>query len=156
MLAHSALTINQGGLPQLLRATISDTLLIGAALAVFCAVILAAGEKILHLLYASKDYAGNYWLVVILAFWYLEQALSMPPSNALAVMGLARANFHIGLASTTLSTLLVLCLVARWGPLGAAVGLLVGTGAGCVLRWIAVVRAARAPGAAADLSGDGA
>jgi O-antigen/teichoic acid export membrane protein len=156
MLAHSALAIKHGGRRQLLRATVRDTLLIGAPMAVFCAVILAAGEKILYLLFASKDYAGNYWSVVILAFWHLEQAIAMPATNALAVMGLARTNFHLGLVSTILSTLIVLSLAAPWGPLGAAIGLLVGTAAGCVLRWIAVVRAVRAPAAAADLSGDGA
>jgi O-antigen/teichoic acid export membrane protein len=117
-----------------------DALLLAAATGGFCLAVMVAGEPVMHLLYGGGDYAGHVDIVFTLAAWQFVQAVGIPPSNALAALERARANFWLGLGGNLTSAAAALLLIGPYGPLGAAAGLLVGTAICTALRWGAIVR----------------
>jgi O-antigen/teichoic acid export membrane protein len=132
----AALAMQQGGGARLREVVTRDALVLGAALTLFCAVILVAGEDVMRLLYHGKEYEGNGQTVTVLALAMLASAVGMPASNALASMEQPKAIAWVGLFSASLTVGLVWWLVVAWGLLGAACGFLAGNLAGAVGRWV--------------------
>jgi O-antigen/teichoic acid export membrane protein len=125
----------EGGGPRLSRVVFETTLLLGTAMALFCAVILFAGEDIMGLLYHGQQYEGHGNTVAVLAIAMLASALGMPASNGLAAAERPDLTFKAGLLAVVLSLILVPCLVMAWGVGGAAYGFLAGTVVGSLGRW---------------------
>ncbi|PWT79263.1 MAG: hypothetical protein C5B58_14005 [Acidobacteria bacterium] len=110
-----------------LRRQISwDLLLRSGPMALFCLVILFAGEDLLLLLYRNDDYAGHGHLITVLAFSSLALVISMPPNNALLAMEHPREIFRTQALAAALTVALVWSLVGEWGLLGAAYASLAG------------------------------
>jgi O-antigen/teichoic acid export membrane protein len=100
--------------------------LLGAVMAAFCVVVLLAGEDAMRFLYHGKEYEGHGHTVAVLAFATLASAVAMPASNALASMERPYAVAVVGAAGAAVTVVLVWWLMAEWGLLGAAYGLLSG------------------------------
>jgi O-antigen/teichoic acid export membrane protein len=135
MFAKAARAFAQGGAGRVRREAITDALLLGAATAAFCVVILFVGADVLRLLFRNQEYVGNEAIVVTLALWQVANAIGIPAFNALSIANRSGANFRQGLAGATISVALVLILTPAWGPLGAACGLLAGSAARAAMRW---------------------
>ena len=136
-----------GGFAALQRVVWQTTLLLGAAMAVFCAAVVFGGEDLIRFLYDGSQYAGHGHAVAVLALAMLAAALGMPPSNGLAAVERPDVIFKVGLFSVVLSVVLIPFLVAGWGVTGAAYGFLAGNVAGSAGRWLAfsaIVRRGRA------------
>jgi O-antigen/teichoic acid export membrane protein len=137
---RAAQALADGGPAELRRVVYQTTLLVGAAMVVFCAGVYLGGEELMALLYPGSQYAGHAHTVTVLAVAMLAAALGMPASNALAAIERPDVIFHVGLVAVVLSVALVPCLVAGWDVTGAAYGFLAGNVAGSVGRWLAFTR----------------
>jgi O-antigen/teichoic acid export membrane protein len=146
----AALALHEGGGARLQREVIRDSLLLGAAMALFCALVSLAGEDVVRLLYHGKAYEGHGHVIVVLALALLASAVGFPASNALACMERPRAIFWAGLFAVVVTVGLVYWLVVKWGLVGAAYGFLAGNVAGSVGRWIAFLALVPRSGPIAD------
>jgi O-antigen/teichoic acid export membrane protein len=134
---RAVLAFKEGGRARLRRQAVRDSLLLGAAMTLFCVVVMFAGEDIMRLLYHGKEYEGQGRTVAVLAVALLASAVGFPASNALASMERPRAIVLAGSVGALLTAVLIWCLVVRWGPVGAAFGFLFGNVAAAVGRWVA-------------------
>src|SRR5258708_28893208 len=108
-------------------------------MALFCIVVLFAGEHVMRLLYHGKEYEGNGHTVTVLVLAMLAGGVGVPAFNALASVERARESFWIGAFGGILTVALVWCLVPRWGLFGAACGFLAGTAIPAAGRWVGVL-----------------
>ena len=67
--------------------TLHNALLIGAAMALFCLVIVFAGEYLLAFLYHDPEYVAYGYVVTLLAFAVSVWAIGMPAESALITIG---------------------------------------------------------------------
>lgn len=132
-----------GGSAGLRREAVRNALLLGGMIAVVCAVLSIAGERLLQLLFHGGDYTGYGHLAAILAFATLATAVGMPASNALAVMERPRAIVVAGVLGTAVTVVTMAALMQRWGLIGAAYGNLAGSAVGAFGRWLAFLAVAR-------------
>ena len=88
-----------------------------APMALFCLVILLAGEELLYLLYGSEDYAGHAHLLSVLTFSVLAHVAGFPAYNALISMEHPRKIFQAALPAAALTVALVWLFVGEWGLL---------------------------------------
>jgi O-antigen/teichoic acid export membrane protein len=139
MAPKAALALKEGGYARLRREVTQDSLLLGAAMTLFCLVILFTGENLMGLLYHSKEYAGHGQTVMVLALAQLASALGMPATNALQAMERPQAIVWASSGGAVLTVVLVWCLMIDWGLSGAAYGFLAGNAAGAVGRWVALL-----------------
>ena len=117
----------EGGGAGLRRQAIRDLLLLCAVLAPFCLLIMFEGENMMHFLYHGNEYEGHGHTITVLAFAIFASGaggVGMPASNALAIMERPRAVVVVSAAGAVLTVVLVWWLMAVWGLLGAAYGLL--------------------------------
>ncbi len=149
---RTAQAYSEGGGAALRRVVFQTTLLLGTAMAVFCAVVIFAGEDILRVLYNGSQYAGQGHTVAVLSLAMLVSALGMPASGALATVERPDLIFKAGLWAVVLSTALIPCLVVGWGVTGAAYGFLAGNVAGSLGRWAGFLAFARGPAAGEEHS----
>jgi len=133
--------LNDGGHTRLLRQAILDAATLGAAMSVFCIVVLFAGDVLLRLVFRSAEYAGHGHLVTILAIAMMLTAVGSPASNALASMQRPRPLVVATSVGGAVTVLAVWVFSVRWGLMGSAYGFLVGSAAGACARWIALVGA---------------
>ena len=133
----AALALKEGGYARLRREAARDLLLLGAAMTLFCLLILFAGEYLMGLLYHDKEYAGHGQTLIVLALALLASALSMPAVNALQTIERPQPIVWAGSVGAVITIVLVWSLMIRWGLLGAAFGFLAGYVAGTVGRWVA-------------------
>jgi O-antigen/teichoic acid export membrane protein len=149
----AALALSQGGSAALVREVIRDTLMIAAVMGLFCTAIALVGEDVMHFLYQGDPYKGQGHTLTVLAFAAMAQALSMPPSNALASFERPRAIFWTTLFAGILTLFLVWNLVGRYGVEGAAYGVLGGSLVAAAGRWISFLVLAPQNAAKADPAG---
>jgi len=133
--ARAALALKEGS-ERLQREAIRDSLLLGMAMVLFCALILFAGEDLIHLLYPRHEYAGHGDTVMVLALAPLAVAVGLPASSGLTSIGHTREVFLTGSLGVALTMVLAWCLVADWGLQGAAYAFLGGTVARSAARWL--------------------
>ena len=132
---RSVLAWKEGGGEGLRRQAIRDSLLLGVVMAAFCVLVVLAGEDVMRFLFHGKEYEGHGHTVAVLAFATLASAVGMPPSNALASMDRPYAIAVVGAAGAVVTVVLVWWLMAEWGLLGAAYGLLSGNVVWSVGLW---------------------
>jgi O-antigen/teichoic acid export membrane protein len=134
---RAVLAFKEGGAARLRNQAIGDSLLFGAAMTLFCAVVMFAGEDIMRVLYHGKEYEGQGHTVAVLAVALLASAVGFPASNALASMERARAIVWAGSVGVVITGVFVWLLMVEWGLVGAAYGFLLGNVAATVGRWVA-------------------
>jgi O-antigen/teichoic acid export membrane protein len=133
LIPRAVRALQDGGGSTLLRQIMSDTVLVGVIMIVFCAIVLLLGDQLLILLY-GRDYTGQGRTVAVLALALLASAIGMPASNALAALEVPRTIFWAGLIGAAVTVVLVSTLVSAWGLIGAAYGFLAGNIVGSVGR----------------------
>lgn len=134
---QAVLALKEGGGAQLRRQAIRDSLLLSAAMTLFCAVVMFAGGDIMRLLYHGEQYEAQGHTVAVLAVALLASAVGTPASSALASMERARAIAWAGSVGVVVTGVLVWLFILEWGLLGAAYGFLCGNVAATVGRWVA-------------------
>jgi O-antigen/teichoic acid export membrane protein len=134
---RAALAFANGGGTKLRHVVFRDALLMGAAMALFCAVVLLAGEQVMRLLFHGQQYEGHGHTLTVLALAVLASALGMPASSGLAALERPEAIFKTSLLAVVLSAVLIWFMVGEWGLVGAAYGYLIGNLAATVGRWVA-------------------
>ncbi len=140
---RTAHAFSEGGGGELRRVVLQTTLLLGALMGLFCAVVLFAGDDVMEFLYRGPQYTGFQHTITVLSLAMLAAALGMPASNGLAAIERPDVIFTSGLYSAGLTLVLVPCLVTGWGVTGAAYGFLAGHAAGSLGRWLAFVALVR-------------
>jgi hypothetical protein len=132
---RSVLALQNGGGARLRFQVIQDSLLLGAAMTLFCLLVLFVGEDVLHLLYHGYPYEGHGHTLLILALAMLVMAIGMPPGGALTSMQRLREVFWTGLFGAVVT--IVWQLAAEYDVLGAAYAFLAGNATRSVARWAA-------------------
>ena len=149
----------EGGGANLRRQAIRDSLLLGAAMTLFCVVVMLGGERLMGLLFHGQEYAGHGHVITVLAVAAMVSAVGSTASNALASMERPRPIVWVALVGAVLTVVLVWFSALAWGLVGTAYGFLAGSAAGAVARWFAflmvVSRYDREPNPAADPSSMG-
>ena len=151
---QAALAMSEGGVPRLVQDVRRNTLLLGAAMAAFCILVMIGGDAALNVFFPKLDVAGHSDILLVLSLAMLASAIGMPSSNGLAIIDRPRAIFWCGLIALVLTALLVTLLVSWWGLMGAATGVLIGNLAGSVARIVAFAACARLPAPAVTEPGE--
>src|SRR5260370_24923330 len=126
---RAALAFEEGGGGRLRREVPRESRVLGLVMALFCIVVLFAGEHVMRLLYHGKEYEGNGHTVTVLVLAMLAGGVGMPAFNALASVERGRESFRLGAFGGLLPRALRWRLVP-WGSLfAAALWLLAGSAA---------------------------
>jgi O-antigen/teichoic acid export membrane protein/tRNA A-37 threonylcarbamoyl transferase component Bud32 len=134
---RAVLAFKEGGAAKLWRQAIRDSLLLGAALSLFCLAVMFGGEQAMGLLFHGQGYAGHSHIITVLAVAVTVAAVGSTSSNALASMERPHAIVWAALVGAVLTVVLVWFSVLAWGLAGAAYGFLAGSAAGALARWFA-------------------
>ena len=137
----SAVAWAEGGRARLLRESRCDAALLASGLALFCAAVLLFGDPVIRALYKGPEYAGHTDTVSLLAIGMLVMAVGMPANNALTSMRRPQLLFWTAVLATAATGVSVWSLVGPWGPMGAAVGVLIGNVIWSGARWSLVLAA---------------
>jgi O-antigen/teichoic acid export membrane protein len=137
LLPQASLALANGGVNHLQRTVIRDTLLLGAAMALFCLLVAFGGERAMHLLFHGPYYQGQGHTLLVLALALLPSALGMPAANALAAIERPYGIFWASLTAMVVTVVLAWFFMLKWGLVGAAYGLLAGNAVGTLGRWAA-------------------
>ncbi len=127
------------GTPALRRFSFRATAFLALLLAPFCLLLLGFGDLLVTKIYGGK-YAGSGPVIALLGLNLLVVALSFPFSRALFIKNRAKLDFQVNAASLLVLFSLGLWLSRALGPLGAALGLLLGNLGGLILRYLAFSR----------------
>jgi O-antigen/teichoic acid export membrane protein len=143
LLPQASVALAKGGVSRLQREVIQDTLLLGAAVGLFCLLVVFAGEQAMHLVFHGPRYEGQGHTLLVLALAVLAGALGMPAANALATIERPYAIFFASLIAMVVTVVLVWVLILKWGLVGAAWGFLAGNAVRTLARWAAFLRLVR-------------
>jgi O-antigen/teichoic acid export membrane protein len=127
---------DEGG-PGLRQEAIRNTVLIAALMTLFTLAVFFGGERAMQFLYHGQEYEGHGHTLTILALAMFAAALATPASFGLATMGRPRAIVVVTTIGAALSVFLIWLLLAKWGLLGAAYGLLAANVVATAGRWAA-------------------
>jgi O-antigen/teichoic acid export membrane protein len=134
---RAVLALKEGGRAKLRQEAIRDSLLLGAAMTLFCLVLFFAGQDVMRLFYRGKDFAAHGHTLMVLGLAVLASSVGIPASMGLASMERPQAIIWAGLAGVVLTIVLARCLMIKWGLFGAACGFLAGNVVGVSGLWIA-------------------
>lgn len=136
LMPRVAVAIAEGSRGELRRVLLKSTLVVTAATALFCGVLLAFGPQIMRILYGGA-YAGQSRTVSVLAIDMLVSSLAMAPAYALWARERSRTLFQVRVLRIAIAIVVSLCLAGSLGPIAAAYGLLVGSAIATALTfWI--------------------
>jgi O-antigen/teichoic acid export membrane protein len=121
------------------RLVVKITAAIALPVTVLCLILIIWGGRLIALLY-GRQYAGNNWVVAILAVNLLVSAVSFPYARALFAIDRADLDFLFNFAALFMMVALGFWLVRAYGPVGAATGLLCGNFVTTVLKAGAFLR----------------
>lgn len=130
-------TLKSNDIVTLRRRVACDALLLTAAMAAFCVLVLVLGDRVMRLLYQGAEYAGHSDILVTLSVAALVAVAGIPASLALAAAEHARTYAAIKAAGAILTALLVSALLPKWGILGASYGVLVAEIVVSIGQWVA-------------------
>jgi O-antigen/teichoic acid export membrane protein len=125
----------RGGATLVRKIVVWTTVFLGLGTALFCLVVFLHGEHLMTLLYGKK-FAGLGPLISLMSLNMLCLALTVGPSYALSAMDRPDINFRINLVVLVLSCTVGIWLVKAYGPIGAAMGLVVSNGVATVVRHV--------------------
>lgn len=135
---RAALAWRQGGGAGLRRQTVQEAAIMAAALALLLLTIVIGGDRLLHFLYGSQEFASSSRVLSVFALALASLAIGIPAANALAAMERPRAIVVVTALTLPVTAVAIGLLMARWGTLGAACGYLFGTTFGTIGRWLAL------------------
>jgi O-antigen/teichoic acid export membrane protein len=138
----AARAFTRGGWPELRTVLRRTGLLYVVSLSAFCLVVFLTGDLATRLIYGSR-YHGTATILRVLSVAMLVNSLGITAGNGLWALHRPEANVAADVTSLVATLSVVLLLVWPLGPLGAAVGLLVGMAAGALVRWLTLWRCAR-------------
>ncbi len=116
----------ESGSKGLRRLVLRITAAISLPVSVLCLVLIFWGGRFVSLLY-GRQYAGNNLLVGILALNFLVYAVAFAFSRALMSIERADLDFLLNFAALFIMVAVGFWLVRAYGPVGAAIGLLLAT-----------------------------
>lgn len=128
-----------GGLEGLQRVTRVAMAVVLGVMAVMVPLLFLVGGALLRRVYGA-EYGGYGFTVGVLALAQFLDWASLPAHHALFFMDRAKVAFKAHLLVLLVTVVLGFALVARLGPLGAAVGLLIGNAAATSYKWRAYRR----------------
>jgi O-antigen/teichoic acid export membrane protein len=134
---RAVLAFKERGIAALRREVTRDLLLRAAPMALFCFLVLLAGNELLYLLYRSEDYGGHRHAITVLAFANLALVIGSPVYMALLVMEHPREVFRTEALAAALTVALIWSLVGALGLLGAAYACLAGNVVRMTGWWLA-------------------
>jgi O-antigen/teichoic acid export membrane protein len=102
--------------------------------AAFFLLALVAGDWMAVLVYGVQ-FHGVGLVLTVLALWLLVNSVGIAAGSGLWAMERPAANLVADVCVLGIILAAVPALALAWGPLGAALGMLAGTGAGAALRW---------------------
>jgi O-antigen/teichoic acid export membrane protein len=143
LLPRAVVAWRQRGTRGLWRRSVTDALLLGVPMALFCVAVAAVGDDVVRWLYRSQEFAGHGVTMTVLTLAVLAATLGIPATNALASIERPRANVAIGAGAALVTLFAVWSLEVRWGLLGIACGALTGNVVGSIARWAALWHALR-------------
>ena len=126
-----------GGRAGLLRHAARDAVLLAVVMGSFCVAIFVLGEDVMRLLFPGPQYSGHDRVLQVLGLAALASAIGVPASIGLATVERVRAVAGVMTFTAVLNAVLVSLLMAKWGLLGAAYGVLVADLVGSLARWAA-------------------
>jgi O-antigen/teichoic acid export membrane protein len=127
-----------GGKISLRKYLFKATALIGGAIIICGLILMFSGNFLLVTFYGDK-YVGYQLLISILALNLLLVAVGFSFSRALFVLEKARVDFRINLFSLLLLLSVGIWLIKSYGPVGTALGLMVGNATAAGLRIAAMI-----------------
>lgn len=130
-------TLKANDVRTLRRRVVCDALLLAAAMAVFCVLVLVFGDWVMRLLFRDAEYASHSDILGILSVAVLVAVVGIPASLALAAAEYARAHAAIKATGAMLTVLLVSALLPWWGILGASYGILIVEAIVSIGQWMA-------------------
>ena len=133
----AVLAFKERGIAALRREVTRDLLLRATPMALFCLLVLLAGNELLYLLYRSEDYGGHGHAITVLAFANLALVIGSPVYMALLVMEHPREVFRTEALAAALTVTLIWSLVGALGLLGAAYACLAGNVVRMTGWWLA-------------------
>ena len=136
LIPKAVLAFKGSGRRGLLRQTARDSLMLGAAIGLFCVIVLFAGADIMRLLYHSQEYQGQNATIALLALALLPYAIGFPACNGLATMERPQAIVWAGLIGLVITVTFLFLAVTGWGLAGAAFAVFAGSAAEAAMRWI--------------------
>jgi len=139
MSPRAAHAMAHGGIPEVRKVIFGGVRFFLVVMGLFCMAMLFFGGPAIRLLY-GPNYAGCGSVVRVLALSQLASALAFPINSGLLAMDKPDVGFKGYLLSLAVMILLGLWLVRFFGPLGAALGLLLGNAAATAFRWAALKR----------------
>ena len=125
------------------RVVAKATLLLLSAMALYCGLVVLAGERVVQWLYHNPAYAGHGQLIDVLALGMLAAVLGTAADSGLCALERPDLNFKANLLGLTATVAVTSLLLVPWGVLGAACGLLAGNTTASLARVGAFLRAAR-------------
>ena len=131
---RAAQAFARGGYGELRRFVAISSLVIAIVIGLVCAAMICFGEQLLVFFYGPK-YAGNSNVVSILALDTLVIGLAFSIDFGIWAMGRPDFNFKVNCVRMGITLTLGLWLVMNYGPLGAAIGLLVGNIIAALLQY---------------------
>jgi O-antigen/teichoic acid export membrane protein len=123
---RAAISFNDGGKAALNRVVWQVTTLLSLVLLAFCAVLVFAGEWILHFSFGS-NYTGSWSALVVLGVSQLIGKLALAPSRALLVLERPVSNLFAEGAGLLTALIAATLLIPLYGILGAAIAQLTGS-----------------------------
>jgi len=142
----AVLAFKERSIAGLRREVTRDLLLRAAPMALFCFLVLYAGDELLHLFYRSDAYGGHGQAITVLAFASLALVIGSPVYMALLVMEHPREVFRTEVLAAALTVTLIWSLVGSLGLLGAAYACLVGNVVRMTGWWLAFAALAASHG----------
>jgi O-antigen/teichoic acid export membrane protein len=138
LLPRAVLALQRGGAHRLQSQSVRDSLLLGSAMALFCAAIFLAGSTVLSFLFGATDYGGQDRTLTALALAAFATAVGIPASNALAALERPSDIFCAGLGGVGTTILLLPWMTHQWGLTGTAYAIVLGNTIGAAGRWLAL------------------
>ena len=137
-----AAAFNRGGIPAARRVVWSMTRLFALTMGGFCVATWFGGGWVIQILFGSK-YVGYEQVVTLMAVGTLFASMAMAPAGGLAVLERAHVLFAASLLQGAVTLAVAVALLAAWGPVGVACGLVAGQLAVFLVDWISFFRLAR-------------
>jgi O-antigen/teichoic acid export membrane protein len=133
MTPQAARAFDRGGVPAVARVAMKLTVPLVAVIALFCLLLGVAGDRIMQLVYGDA-FVGHRLLLVALGLALVVRTVSVGIDAALRASRRPHVNTYAGVANLVVTCAVAWALVDRLGAEGAAWSLLIGNGAGLVVR----------------------
>ena len=127
----------------LIRVVRKATLVYLAVVGGFCLLTLAAGDRLVTLVYGSR-FAGGGHVLAVLAVSVLAISMGIVAGCGLWAMDRPRLTFITDVAGMAVTIAVGVACIPAWGAIGAAAATTAGLAASAAMKWILLLRTLRA------------